>query len=108
MGEAKPTPEKPETKKRRKSKGVEATPEGDGPSDWVPKGKGSWENDIERVDTIIRDQDSSDLFVYLNWKNGRKSRVSIETCYDKCPKMVCFAYGISCLYTDIRLDAPVL
>lgn len=87
VGEAKATPEKSEPKRRRKSK-VEATPEGDELSDWLPKGK-SWESDVSRVDTIIRDQESEKLFVYLNWKNGKKTRVSIETTYEKCPQKVC-------------------
>lgn len=86
MAEAKPTPEKAEHKRRRKSKAAD-TPEGDGAADWVPKGK-SWENDISRVDTIIRDTDDGLLYAYLHWTNGKKSKVSLERCYQKCPMKV--------------------
>ncbi|RJE17986.1 heterochromatin protein [Aspergillus sclerotialis] len=89
-GGAKQIAEKAEPKRRKKSQPAEATPEGDDVADWVPKGK-SWENDVELVDTIIRDQESNSLVAYLHWKNGKKSRVSLDTCYEKCPmKMLKF------------------
>ena len=89
MGGTKQSPAKAESKRPRKSeKPAEATPEGDDVADWVPKGK-SWENDVADVDTIMRDQDSNGgLVAYLQWKNGMKSRVSIDTCYEKCPLKV--------------------
>jgi chromobox protein 1 len=54
---------------------------------WTPKGK-DWGSHLEKVDTIIRDQDSKQLFAFLLWKNGKRSRVALETCYDRCPKQV--------------------
>lgn len=107
MGGAKQSAEKAEPKRRRKSKPAEATPEGDDVADWVPKGK-SWENDVELVDTIIRDQDSNGLVAYLHWKNGKKSRVSIDTCYEKCPMKVSVAFPSSLLSANILIDAQVL
>lgn len=53
---------------------------------WVPKGK-SWETDVSSVETILRDKDGN-LYAYLNWRNGKKSKILIETCYEKCPQKV--------------------
>ncbi|EPS33934.1 hypothetical protein PDE_08896 [Penicillium oxalicum 114-2] len=54
---------------------------------WTPKGK-DWGSQLDRVDTIIRDQESKSLFAFLLWKNGRRSRVALETCYEKCPRQM--------------------
>lgn len=80
-----------EPKRRRKSAKAEDTPaeteaEAD-ESEWVPKGK-SWEKELNSVDTIIRDQDNGGLYAFLLWNNGKRSRVSIESCYEKCPMKV--------------------
>lgn len=85
----KQTPEKAEPKRRRKSRADNAT-ETPGEDDtelpeWVPRSK-NWENEIQNIDTILREPGTSNLIAYLHWKNGKKSKVSLETCYDKCPK----------------------
>ncbi|KAJ6095755.1 hypothetical protein N7486_006501 [Penicillium sp. IBT 16267x] len=98
MGETKEEPVealKPEIKKRRKSAAqtkASETPaltddssENEEHTNWVPKGK-NWDKELDAVDTIIRDPESQGLFVLLLWNNGKKSRVSIETCYEKCPR----------------------
>ena len=102
MGDAKsaaPAAAPAETKKRRKSapKASTETPtltedntDGEGESNWVPKGN-NWDKDVDTVDTIIRDPGNNGLYALLLFNNGKKSRVSIETCYDKCPKKVSFA-----------------
>ncbi|KAJ0355084.1 hypothetical protein COL922a_014707, partial [Colletotrichum nupharicola] len=51
--------------------------------DWVPKSK-SWENEVKAVDTIVRERDG--LVAFLHWNNDKKSKVSIEMCYEKCPR----------------------
>ncbi|KAJ9319957.1 hypothetical protein DTO027B5_9067 [Paecilomyces variotii] len=95
LNEAKATPEKATQKKPRKSRGTAsaepaASEENDDVPDWVPKSK-NWEKDILKVDTIMRDPDTGSLMAYLHWNNGKKSRVSIEQCYEKCPmKMLRF------------------
>lgn len=80
-----------EPKRRRKSAKDEETPpetEGDeDKEDWVPKGK-DWDQELRTVDTIIRDPESGGLFAFLLWNNGKRSRVSIESCYEKCPRKV--------------------
>ena len=97
----KSTPEKmPEPKKRRKSRAETATEtpdeeqaddkdgnESDGTSTWMPKSR-NWEGEVDSVETIIRQPGTSNLLAFLNWKNGKKSKVSIQLCYDKCPKKV--------------------
>ena len=55
-------------------------------TDWVPKSK-SWESEVNSVDTIQRDKDGK-LFAYLVFNNGKKSKVSIHMCYEKCPLKV--------------------
>ncbi|KAE8360654.1 hypothetical protein BDV27DRAFT_38073 [Aspergillus caelatus] len=85
----KQTPERSEPKRRRKSRAEAATEtpdddDGDLP-DWVPRSK-NWENEVQTVDTILRDAETSSLIAYLHWKNGKKSKVSLETCYEKCPR----------------------
>ncbi|GAD97568.1 heterochromatin protein, putative [Paecilomyces variotii No. 5] len=94
LNEAKATPEKTTQKKPRKSRGTAsaepAASENDDVPDWVPKSK-NWEKDILKVETIMRDPDTGSLMAYLLWNNGKKSRVSIEQCYEKCPmKMLRF------------------
>ncbi|KAM5436123.1 hypothetical protein McanCB21832_002944 [Microsporum canis] len=85
------TPDKP-AKKGRKVNSVnvgtpdrEASPE-DLP-DWVPT-TDDWDNELQYISTISRDPDGDGLVVYLEWKNGRKSRASLQTCYERCPQKV--------------------
>ncbi|PWY78281.1 hypothetical protein BO70DRAFT_363166 [Aspergillus heteromorphus CBS 117.55] len=111
----KATPEKqPEPKRRRKSRAetaatppdddeAEAGGDGDGDSEetstWVPKSK-SWENEVELVETIVREPGTTNLLAFLNWKNGKKSKVSIETCYDRCPKKMLKFYEQHLVFKD--------
>jgi chromobox protein 1 len=97
MGETKETSasaEPTEQKRRRKSSAPtteEPAPEtaetDEDDLSWTPKGK-DWGSQLDKVNTIIRDQDSKTLFAFLLWKNGKRSRVALETCYDRCPKQV--------------------
>ncbi|KAL2822001.1 hypothetical protein BJX63DRAFT_377744 [Aspergillus granulosus] len=91
----KSAPEKPEPKKRRKSRAdtetdnteeTEKKKDKDGQvPDWVPKSK-NWENEVKAIDTIVREGDG--LVAFLHWNNDKKSKVSIEMCYEKCPRKV--------------------
>ncbi|PYH98802.1 hypothetical protein BO71DRAFT_394963 [Aspergillus ellipticus CBS 707.79] len=108
--------QQPEPKRRRKSRGETATTppdeddgegeaegEGDGDSEetttWVPRSK-NWENEVENVETIIREPGTTNLLAFLNWKNGKKSKVSIETCYDRCPKKMLKFYEQHLVFKD--------
>lgn len=91
-----------EPKRRRKSAKAEETPvETDlEMDDWVPKSN-NWEKELESVDTIIRDPETNGLYAFILWKNGKRSRVSIESCYEKCPRKVS-AYIIAArVYTGL-------
>lgn len=92
-----------ETKRRRQSAGkneskddikaeanTPAETEDDEPSDWVPKSQ-NWDKEVQTVDTIIRDANDQGLYALLLWNNGKRSRIHIQSCYEKCPmKMLKF------------------
>lgn len=108
-GEAKATLEEAERKRRRRPKGAAGTetPEGDEIGSWVPKGK-SWENDVASVDTVCRES-SGNLYAYLVWTNGKKSKVSTELCSRKCPMKASLLSWRSCDFnTDLELVAQIL
>lgn len=98
------TPDKPPAKRGRKAQAsTNGTPETEKTiPDWVPKSK-SWDAEIKSIDTIIRDPGTENLYVFLDWNNGRKSKVSLETCYERCPMKVRIK---SCNRGERRLTKP--
>ncbi|KAJ5168674.1 uncharacterized protein N7482_004268 [Penicillium canariense] len=109
LGETKAnsTPESTEPKRRRKSEALTseeppaetaAESEEDDLS-WTPKSK-DWDNQIDKIDTIIRDQESGNLFAFLLWNNGRRSRVAISLCYDRCPRKMLAFYEQHLVFKD--------
>lgn len=60
---------------------------------WLPKGK--WDKDLKEVSTIQQGRHGEGLFAYLLFNNGKTARVSVQACYDKCPRKVCLSrqYG---------------
>ncbi|MBE3044121.1 hypothetical protein IMZ48_16430 [Candidatus Bathyarchaeota archaeon] len=56
---------------------------------WDPPA-GSWEDHIDSID-VSRDDDTDKLIVFLNWKNGRKTKHATDVCYRRCPQKVRFA-----------------
>ncbi|KAJ5776339.1 uncharacterized protein N7511_001350 [Penicillium nucicola] len=76
-------PKRQRRKSQKDIKGEEADVEENG-TGWLPKGK-SWDNLVQEVDTIVRDPDDNGLYAWLVFTNGRKSRVIVEACYEKCP-----------------------
>lgn len=107
VGRPKQTPEKAAPKRQKKSTGGNAigTPtstadeneneNGDFYTDWTPNRK-SWENDVRKIETIMREAETSILYAYIQWKDGKKSRVSLETCYEKCPRKVSCSTANTC------------
>lgn len=60
------------------------------PSSWVSDSD-NWENEINVIDTIVKEHEDGKepkLYVYLQWQNNTYSKVSIQQCYEKCPKRV--------------------
>ncbi|CAG7941156.1 unnamed protein product [Penicillium salamii] len=51
---------------------------------WLPKGK--WDKDLKEVSTIQQGRHGEGLFAYLLFNNGKTARVSVQACYDKCPR----------------------
>lgn len=82
------TPNQTPAKKARKSLGsTNGTPDTEaGGPDWLPKSK-NWDKEVHKVETIIRESNDN-LYALLHWKNDKKSKVSIQQCYDKCPQKV--------------------
>jgi chromobox protein 1 len=99
MGDAKATtpvnaPAATEAKRqRRKSTPKEQAVKQDTPTseedeaDWVPKGK-NWDKEVRSVDTIVREGDEG-LMAWLEFNNGRKTKIPVQVCYEKCPLKVC-------------------
>ncbi|KAL2888419.1 Chromatin-associated protein swi6 [Ceratocystis lukuohia] len=55
---------------------------------WKPP-NGSWEDHIETIDVCDEadaETGKSRLVVYLNWKNGRKTKHNTEMVYKRCPQ----------------------
>lgn len=55
---------------------------------WKPP-SGSWEEDVDTIDAC-EDEDTGKLIVYLNWKNGHKTKHTTEVIYKRCPQKVCY------------------
>lgn len=50
---------------------------------WLPK-KNDWTPEVERVDTIERDE-TGQLQAFLRFKNGKKTKVSMDRVKKHCP-----------------------
>ncbi|QGA14023.1 hypothetical protein EYB26_001675 [Talaromyces marneffei] len=89
---AKATPERTTTKKQKVTK--QETNGTDflgadiprGIPDWV-RDKDHWEENVMKVKTIEVDGVHG-LVAYLNWTNGKTTKVSINLCYEKIPLMM--------------------
>ncbi|KAK2771574.1 heterochromatin protein one [Colletotrichum kahawae] len=46
---------------------------------------GSWEEDVESIDAC-QDEVTGALVIYLNWKNGQKTKHPTEVVYKRCPQ----------------------
>ncbi|ODM17520.1 hypothetical protein SI65_07195 [Aspergillus cristatus] len=109
VGRPKQTPEKAAPKRQKKSDGNaigtptsiagEENENEDVYADWTPNRK-SWENDVQSIETIMREAETSILYAYIQWKDGRKSKVSLETCYEKCPKKMLKFYEAHLVFKE--------
>jgi chromobox protein 1 len=103
MTTAKPTTEKPTTKRRKliskeEANGIEFSEAdiGSGIPDWVHD-KEHWGRDVVKVQTIENDEVHG-LVAYLIWTNGKTTKVSINLCYESIPMLVRRKYSLR----DIR------
>jgi hypothetical protein len=53
---------------------------------WYPP-PGLWEDLIDKIDAC-QDEESGGLVIYLNWKNGHKTKHDTEVIYRRCPQKV--------------------
>ncbi|KAL9948343.1 hypothetical protein D7B24_003447 [Verticillium nonalfalfae] len=51
---------------------------------WKPP-SGSWEDDVTTIDAC-EDEETGKLIVYLNWKNGQKTKHTTDVIYKRCPQ----------------------
>lgn len=92
----------PKAEAKKDTKAEDKTPavsDDDEPSDWVPKSK-DWEKEVKSVDTIIRDPNDQQLYALLLWNNGKRSRISIKSCYDNCPLTMLKFYEKHLVFKD--------
>ena len=70
--------------KRQKRKASETEDPEEKSGSWEPK-KQDWEPYVTKVDTVERDE-SGKLMVYLEFKNGKHTKVSMDMIYKHCPR----------------------
>lgn len=84
------------TKRTKKNASHPATSAPPATKKWSPP-SGSWEDEIESVDAC-ESENSGKLMVFLNWKNGHKTKHDTSVVYKKCPQKVSKAntrhYGV--------------
>ncbi|KAK2761755.1 hypothetical protein FQN54_001583 [Arachnomyces sp. PD_36] len=68
------------------------------PYSWIPRSK-VWDDEVDIVETILRDKDG-DLYAYINWRNGKKSKLSIAVCYERCPQKMLQFYERHLTFKD--------
>lgn len=58
---------------------------------WLPPANKQWEDYVATVQTIELDAKDKELYAFLEWRNGKKTKVNIGQAYKKCPmKMLKF------------------
>ncbi|KAJ5612488.1 hypothetical protein N7510_005682 [Penicillium lagena] len=94
----KPSPKEEAEEAAKKEKGSEEVG-----LNWVSKAK-NWENQVDSVDTIVRDPDTDTLFAFLKWTNGKQTKVSIQSCYENCPQKMLKFYESHLVFKDENKD----
>ncbi|CAJ0832408.1 4123_t:CDS:2 [Entrophospora sp. SA101] len=59
-----------------------------------------WENKVSSVESIIRDDETEELSVFLRWKNGKVSKHSTKEVNAKCPQKIIDFYEKRLLFTS--------
>lgn len=52
---------------------------------WLPKSE-DWEQHVKLVTHIEKDPETGQLVVFIEWKNGKKTKVSMAQVYQRCPR----------------------
>lgn len=45
-----------------------------------------WEKYVESITHIERNTETGQLVVFINWENGKKTKVSMDKVYQHCPR----------------------
>ena len=70
----------------------------------MPKGV-RWDGEVERVDTIDRD-DTGQLQVYLIFKNGKRTKVSMDMVKKHCPVPMLEFYELNLKFKSESSQSP--
>ncbi|EXJ64190.1 hypothetical protein A1O7_00526 [Cladophialophora yegresii CBS 114405] len=71
--------------KRQKRNGAKYAKDAEQDLSWLPKGD-QWEPQVEKVETIERDEETKQLMAYILFKNGKRSKISMDMVYKHCPR----------------------
>jgi chromobox protein 1 len=71
--------------KRQKCDGAKDSNEPEELGTWLPKGD-HWEDQVNKVETIERSDETGQLMVYVQFKNGKRSKMSTDMVYKHCPR----------------------
>jgi chromobox protein 1 len=52
---------------------------------WVPKTQ-DWEPSVNKVTHIEKDESSGRLVAFVDWKNGKKTKIDMDQIYQHCPR----------------------
>ena len=52
---------------------------------WLPKGN-DWEDQVDKVETIERNEETNQLMAYIHFKNGKRSKITMDMVYQHCPR----------------------
>ncbi|ETN39465.1 uncharacterized protein HMPREF1541_05689 [Cyphellophora europaea CBS 101466] len=66
-------------KRQRTSDGSDAT------GTWLPR-ESDWEKHVHAITHIEKDVNTGQLVVFINWQNGKKTKVSMNQVYAHCPR----------------------
>ncbi|KAK2745114.1 hypothetical protein FQN57_004021 [Myotisia sp. PD_48] len=106
MGDKPSTPAKPPKRRGRKSHASAETTDVD-LEDGAPavlSDSQNWEEEVGSVDTIIRDSQTGVLHALLHLKSGSKFKVSLERCYEKCPRKMLHFYESNLVFRPEPAD----
>ncbi|KAJ9607243.1 hypothetical protein H2200_008315 [Cladophialophora chaetospira] len=71
--------------KRQKRNGAKDEDVQDDLGTWLPKGN-HWEDEVEKVDTIERNEETDQLMAYVKFKNGKRTKITMDMVYKHCPR----------------------
>jgi chromobox protein 1 len=71
--------------KRQKRNGAKGVKEAEQDFSWLPKGD-QWEDQVVKVETIERNEDTKQLMAYILFTNGKRSKISMDMVYKYCPR----------------------